>query len=121
MVAWVWLCDGCVLTALLPVKLTGIYDNAAQSSTVTADELCSRVNNNVYTVLDWTNQVWSTEGVIYNNRQTMLVCQLGDRIQIRNITVWVAQRFQVDCLGVLLNCILNLFQIVCVNRLEEPP
>ena len=46
----------------------------------------------------------------------MLVCDCRDRIDIRNITVRIAQRLQINSLRVILDCAFQFFQIVCIYK-----
>ena len=81
-----------------------------------ADELGGGVNNDVCAVLQRADQVRGAEGVIHNNRQAVLVGDLCDSVQIGDISVGVAQGFQVDQAGVLLDGILDLFQVVGIHK-----
>ena len=116
MIAGVGLCDGSVLAALLPVKLTRVNDNAAERCAVTADELCCRVYYNVRTVLYRTDKVRSTECVVYYERKSVLVSDLCDSVNVGDIAVGVAECFKVDSLCVILNCVLNFFKVVRVYK-----
>ena len=77
MIAGVRLCDGSVLTALLPVELAGVNDDAAQRGAVAADKLGGRMDNDVGTMLDRADQVGRAEGVIDDKRNALLVCDSG--------------------------------------------
>ena len=92
-----------ILATLCPVKVTAVHDNTAQSSTMTTNKLGCRMNNYICTMLNRTDKVWRAEGVINYQRQPMLVSQLGNGINIRNIGVWIAQGLNVDGLGIILN------------------
>ena len=82
MIRWVWLGESRELVGIrLPVELTAIYDDTTERLTVTADELGSRMNHDVSTVLDRTDEVWSAEGVIDNQWDVVAMsnlCQLID-------------------------------------------
>lgn len=116
MVAGVGGGDVAVLAAGLPVELAAVHDDAAQRGAVAADELGSGVDDDVSAMLDGTDQVRGAEGVINDQRQAMLVSDGCDGINIRNITVGVAQSLEVDSLGVGLDRVLDLFQIVSVHE-----
>ena len=64
-VAWVCICNRCILAGLLLVELAGIYNNTTQCCSMTADELGCRVNHDVGSMLDRTNQVWGSKSVVY--------------------------------------------------------
>ena len=114
MVAGVCICNVRILAACLPVKLTGIYNDAAKGRTMTADELCRGMYYDICTVLDGTDQIRSTKCVINYQRQTMLMRNLCDCINVRNVTVRIAQRLQIDRTGIFLNGSLYLCQIMCI-------
>ena len=116
MIAGVGFCDGSVLAALLPVKLTRVNDNAAERCSVTADELCSRVYNNVCAMLNRSDKVRCTECVVYYERKSVLVSDLCDSVNVGDIAVGVAECFKVDSLCVILNCVLNFFKVVRIYK-----
>ena len=60
-----------------------------------ADELSSRVNNDISAVLNRTDEVRGTEGVVDYERQTVLVRNLCDSLDIRNIRIRVAESLDV--------------------------
>jgi hypothetical protein len=72
------------------------------------------VDDDVSAMLNGTDQVRGAKGVINDQRQAMLVSDGCDGINIRNITVGVAQSLRVERLGVGLDRVLDLFQIVSV-------
>ena len=96
MVAGVGVSNIAVLAAGLPVELAAVHDDAAQRGAVAADELGSGVDDDVSAMLDGTDQIRGAEGVINDQRQAMLVSDGCDSINIRNITVGVAQSLEVD-------------------------
>ena len=99
-----------------PVELAAFHDHAAEGGAVAADELGGRVHHDVCAVLDGTDEVRSAEGIVNDQRQAVLVGYGGNGVDIRDIAVGVAQSFQIDGLGVGLDGILHLSQIVCVHK-----
>ena len=95
MVAGVGVSKGGKLAAGLPVELAGIDDDTAQRGAVAADELGGRVDNDVRAVLDRTDQVRSAEGVVDDQRDVVLVGNLGDGVDVGNVRVGVTQRLQI--------------------------
>ena len=73
------------LAAALPVKLTAVYDNAADRRAVTADELCSGMDNDVCAVLERTEEVRRCECGVYNKRNLMCMCDFCDCLDIYDI------------------------------------
>ena len=64
MVARIRVCDRCVLAACFPVKLTGIYDNATQSCSVSTDKLGSGVNYDICAVLNRADQIRCSKCIV---------------------------------------------------------
>ena len=116
MVARVRCSDSRILAACLPIELAGVYNNAAQGSTMTAQELGSGMYHDISTILNRTNQVRSTKGVIDYQRQAVLVGNLCHCLNIRNIAVRIAESFQIYCLGVRLDSGLYLLQVVGIHK-----
>lgn len=92
------LSDRCILAGCLPVELAGINNDAAEGRAVAADELDSRVNNDISAVLNRTDEVRGTESVVDYERQTVLVRNLCDSLDIRNIGIRVAESLDVTAL-----------------------
>ena len=73
------------LIVLCPVELTAVNDYAAHYSTVTADELCSGVNNDVNTVLDRSEEIWCSESAVNNERNAVLVSDCSNSFKVDNV------------------------------------
>ena len=116
MVAGVGVGDLCILAARLPVEVSAIDDHAAERRAVATDELGGGVDDDVRAVLEWTEQVRGTEGVVDDDRETMLLGDLGNRIDIGDIGIGVAERLKVDGRGVVLDGALDLLEVVRVNE-----
>ena len=81
-----------------------------------ADELGSRVHHDVCAVLDGTDEVRGAESIINDQRQAVLVGDGGNGVDIRDITVGVAQRLQIHSLGVGLDRGLHLCKVVGIHE-----
>ena len=81
-----------------------------------AYELGGGVYDNVGSVLDGTYEIGSTKSVVDHKGDTVPVSDIRYCVDIRNIAVGVAQRFQIDGLCMFLNGVLHFFQIVCVHK-----
>lgn len=108
--------DSGVIAGSSPVKLTGIYDDAAQGGAVTAQEFGGGMDDDVCAMLDGADKIGSTEGVVYHQRKTVLVSQLCKGINIGNVAVGVAQSFDVDGTGVVLNGGRYLTEVVDIYK-----
>ena len=83
---------------------------------MTAEELGCGMDNDVRTVLDGSDQIRSAEGVVYDDRQTVAVCKLCNRVDVRNVTVGVAQRLKIDRSGIVLNGVFDFDQVMRVDE-----
>ncbi len=115
-VAWVRLRDPRVSAGLSPVVITAVNDNAADSSTVTADELSSRMNDNISAILNRTNKERSSESIIHNEGDIMSMSDLSNLFNIDGIGVRISECFDVKSLSIL---IYSLLESVIVLRINE--
>ena len=74
------------------------------------------MNNNICTVLDRSDKVRCAERVVDNNGNTVLVCKSRNSVDIGNVAVGVAERFNEYRLCIRLNSRLNLVKVVNVNK-----
>lgn len=95
--------DPCVSAGLLPVEVAAVYDNAADCCSVAADELCSGVYHDVSAVLNRAEQVRSCKGAVNYQRDTVLVSDLREVLDVGYVGVRVAQGLNVQRLGVLVD------------------
>ena len=116
MVAGVRSRDIRVFAARLPVELAGLYDDAAQGRAVAAQELRRRVNHDVSAVLNGTEQIRGTEGVVHNKRKAVTVSDLSDCLNIRKIAVGVTQGLEENGSRVRLDSSLNLNEVSRINE-----
>ena len=108
--------EGGEFAAGLPVELAGVNDDAAQRGAVAADELGGRMDNDVGTMLDRADQVGRAEGVVDDQRDAVLVGNFSDGVNVGDVGVGVAKRFNIDSAGVVLNGSLDLGQIMGVDK-----
>ena len=104
------------LATCSPVKLTAVHNHAAESRTVTADELRSGMHDDVGAVFQRANQVRRTEGVVNHHRDLVLVGNLGNGLDIRDVGVRVAEGLDQDELGVFLDGAFNFFEVAGVHE-----
>ena len=104
------------LAALGPVELAAIHNHAAESRTVTSDELGGRMHHDIGTVFNRANQIRSTEGVVDHQRNLVLVSDFGDSVDIRNVGMRVAESFDEDELRVALDSGFHTLEVVSVNE-----
>ena len=83
---------------------------------MTADELGGGVDHNVCAMLNGTNPIGRAKGIVNHQRQSMPVGDIRDGVNVRNVAVWIAQRFQIDRLGIALNGPFHFRQIVRIHK-----
>ena len=88
---------------------------------MTADELGGAVDHNVYAVLNGTQQIGRCKGAVRHQRNAVLVGDLSQRLNVHQVRIGVAQGLKEDQLGVVLNGILKILQIVRINKSSLDP
>ena len=116
MIAGVRFRDGRVFAACLPVKVAAVHHDTAERRAVAAQELGGGVQHDVRAVLDGSDQVRGTKGVVDGQGDAVFVSDGRDGVDIRNVGIGVAQGLEVDGLGVGLDGGLHLRRIVGVHK-----
>ena len=73
------------LVVLCPVELSAVNDDTTHNRTMTADELCCRVYNNVCTMFQRTQQIWRCKSAVHNQWNSVLVSNRSQCFQINDI------------------------------------
>ena len=81
-----------------------------------ADELGCGVDDDVGTMLQRAEQIRGAESVVDDNRQTVLLGDLGDGVDVGDVGVGVAERLEIDDRGVVLDGALDLVQVMSVDK-----
>ena len=79
-----------------PVEFAVFNDEAAQGRAVAADEFRSRMDDDVSTVFERTEEKRRSEGVVNDDRKAVLVGDFSDGFEVRNVDSRVAEAFQVN-------------------------
>ena len=74
------------------------------------------MDDDIGAVLDGSDQVGRAEGVVHNKRQAVLMCNFRDGVKVGDVGIRVAQRFKINGLGVVLDGVLHLRQVVRVDK-----
>ena len=102
MVARIWFRKTRKTPGSKPVKLTRINDYATNRVAVPTNKLGGRVHNDVSAVSDWVYDSRACGCIVNNERQAMLVGNLGYGCDINRVQLWVTNRFGIDRLGIWL-------------------
>ena len=104
MIAWVRLRNPREFAGCFPVKVTAVYDYAADCSSMAADKFGGRMNDDICTILNRANQVRSCKCRINYKRNVMFVRNFCNFFNINQVGVRVSKGFNKDCFCVFLNC-----------------
>ena len=107
---------GGILAGGRPVEFAGVHDHAAQRGAVAAEEFSGRMDHDIGAVLDGANEIGGAEGVVHHQGQTVFVRERGQRVEIGDIAVGVAERFHVDGAGVRPDGGLDLGEVVDIDE-----
>ena len=79
------------LVVLFPVELTTIYNHTTEAGAVAAQELGCRMYNDVCTMLQRTDEIRRTKGIIDNKWNAVLVGYCCHTFQVEHVAVGVAE------------------------------
>lgn len=106
------------LRVLAPVELSAVDNDAADGGAVTAYPFRGRVHDDVGAVLDGAYEVAAcAEGVVYDDGDAGCVGDFGDLLKVWDVVFGVADGFDVDCFGVVVDGGLEVFGLVTVDEL----
>ena len=100
----------------LPVEGAAVDDDTPEGSPVAADELCGGMYDDVGTVFYRADQVRCAERVVYQQRKTVAVGDVGRPFDVGDVGVGIAQRLDVDQPGVVLDGCLQFLVVVGVEE-----
>ena len=83
---------------------------------MTTNEFCGRVNDNIYTMLEWLHQIRCGERIIDDNWNAVLMRDIGNRIKIQRVQARIAQRLGIDCFCMLVDCSAEIVRIAAIDK-----
>ena len=99
-VAGIRLADPRIPAARRPIERAAVDDDAAERRTVAADELGGAVQHNIRAVLQRADKERRSERVVDHQRDAVRVGEIRECLDVGNVAVGVAQRLDVERLGV---------------------
>ena len=105
---------GEALDVLRPFELAAVDDDAAEGGAVAAQELGDRVHDDVGAVLEGADQIGGRDGVVDDQRDAVLVRDIGDRPDVEDVDARVADGLGEEQLGVRAHRALPLGRVVLV-------
>ncbi len=118
-IACIWLGQGRKLPGCLPVKLSAVHNNPANGSPMSADKLGCRVNDNIRSILNRTDQIRRPECIVDNKRNPVSVRNRCDLLNIRHVRMRIAECLNMHRSGVFLDCLLHLDPQKCPQTLSS--
>ena len=100
----------------IPLEFARIDNDSAEGGSVPADELGGGMDDDVGAVFDRTDQIRGSEGVVDDQRNVVRVRQFGERLDVGNVAVRVAERFDEDGFGFGTDRGLDFFEVVDVDQ-----
>ena len=79
--------------AIGPIEISGIDHHPADASSMSAKELGSGVNNDISPPLDGPTEVRRGKSVVHNQRYRVTVGDLGDSLNVHDVTARITDRF----------------------------
>ena len=102
----------------LPVEFAAVDDDAADGGSVAADELGGRVDDDVGAPLDGPAESGRGGGVVDDQRQTVFMGDAGERFDIDNVELGIAEGLGVNGLGLFVDCLLNAVEVIGIDEAD---
>ena len=83
---------------------------------MSAEELRCGMNHNVSAMLDRTDQIRGSEGIVDYQGKSVLMCDLGNCIDIGNVGIRISEGLQIDGSGVFFDRTFHFGEIVCIYK-----
>ena len=91
-----------------PVEISAIDNDPTNGRTVTTNPFCSRFDHDVCSMFQGPEQCSAAaKGIVDDQWQIVFLCQFRKFLEIRNIETWVANGFQIDRFGFLVDQLLK--------------
>jgi len=105
------------LAVLAPVEVTGIDDDTTDGRAVAANPFGGGVNDDIGSVLDGLDEVSAgSKGVVHDQRNTRIVGDLCNGLEIGDVVLGVANTLDVDGLGLVVNGRREVFWSVALDE-----
>ena len=116
MIAGIGLRECGELVVLFPVELTAVDNDTTERGSVTAEELRSRVNDDVGAVLQRTNEVGRAEGVVDNEGDAVLMSYSGHPFEVEHVGVGVTEGLSINDFCVGLDSCFKSLEVVDIDN-----
>ncbi|MNC28978.1 hypothetical protein D3C75_772100 [compost metagenome] len=118
MIAWVRLGKAGEFAACFPVKLASVYDDSANRGAMAADKFGSRMHHDIRSVLNRAQQIRTREGIVDNQRNSVLMGDGCYCFDIQYVTLRVADRFGIERLRFISNCCPEILRMIRIHKIH---
>lgn len=109
---------GETLAVLAPIELSRVDNDTADGGTVTTNPFGSGVDDNISAVVNGADKVTaSSKSVVHYKRDTFIMGNLGNGLEVGDAVLGVANALNVDSLGVVVNRSGKLIKVVDIDKL----
>ena len=106
---------------LFPWKPPTIDNNATEGGTVSAHEFGQGMHDDISPVIERSQQDRRSNGVVYNQRNAVLVGDVGQGLDIANVPCWIPYTFAEDCSRVLVYRLLDRTAMISLRKFNADP
>ena len=86
---------------------------------MTADEFRSRMDDDVSTVFERAEEERRSKGVVDDDRKAVVVCDFGDSFEVRNVDGRVAEAFEVNGFGLVVDVFGKGLRVVGIGEVRR--
>ena len=104
-----------------PEEFPAVYDCAADVHTMPAEEFGGRIDDNVSSMLDRTEEHRRQNRVVDNNRKPAFMGNLRNFLEIRHVILWITNRLKIDETRILIHQIFNLLRMIGIEKSNFNP
>ncbi len=99
-----------------PVELAAIHDDTANRCAMAADELGSRMYHDIGTMLEWLDQVRCWQRIVYHQRYSVLMRDIGYSLNVQRVQARITQCFSIYSLRALVYGSTEVFRIAAIDK-----
>ena len=121
MITWVRFAQGRELIGIcFPIEIATVHNHSSQARSVSTDKFGGGMDDDIGAVFDRADQVRCTECIIHDQRDIMTVGHLRHSIDIGNIRIRIAERFDIHYFRILPDGSLQRLRVVYIyNRMSN--
>src|SRR5579875_2795616 len=118
MIGWIRLGKFRETPASGPIELAAIDNDAPDSRAMPTDELGGRMHDDVGPMLQRLHQIRRWNGIIDNERQTMLMRNIGHSADVQRIQTRVAHRLGIESLCTSIDSSTEILRLAPIHKMH---